>query len=161
MSQYDIFLKVDGIDGESQDAKHKNEIQVSSATIAAHSGAVRAPGTAGVLHDMSFFAVMSKASPKLMLACASGMKIGKAVVTFRKSGGKQLEFLVITLSDVLVSSYSVNGRANKGENQIPTDHFTFNFAKVKYEYRAQNQDGSLGGAFQTSYDVQPETGQSQ
>ncbi|EBR8672703.1 type VI secretion system tube protein Hcp, partial [Salmonella enterica subsp. enterica serovar Heidelberg str. CFSAN001902] len=27
---YDIFLKIDGIDGESMDDKHKNEIEVLS-----------------------------------------------------------------------------------------------------------------------------------
>lgn len=160
MGQYDIFLKVDGIEGEAQDAKHKNEIQLSSVALEARSGAVRSTGTAGVLHDIGFTSTINKASPKLCMACAAGTKIGKAVVTFRKSGGKQLEFLVITLSDVLVSYYAVHGQVS-GENQIPTEQFTFNFAKIKYDYREQKQDGSLGGAIQTSYDVQPEAGQGQ
>ncbi|OMA12006.1 hypothetical protein BLX50_11220 [Salmonella enterica subsp. enterica serovar Typhimurium] len=32
---YDIFLKIDGIDGESMDDKHKNEIEVLSRVAAA------------------------------------------------------------------------------------------------------------------------------
>ena len=40
-----------------------------------------------------------------MLACASGEHIKKAVLTCRKAGKDQQEFLKFTFTDVLVSSY--------------------------------------------------------
>jgi len=157
---YDIFLKIDGIEGEAQDSKHKNELQIESCSVGAEVGVVRSPGTAGVVHDATFTAVASKAGPKLAQACASGTSINSVVLTFRKSGGTQVEFLVVTFSSVLISSYSLGGKS-KSNNQIPTERFTLNFAKIAYDYRAQKPDGGLSGAIKTSYAVQSETGQGQ
>ena len=61
------------------------------------------------MQDFHFMMKVNKASPKLMLACASGEHIKKAVLTCRKAGKDQQEFLKITLTDVLVSSYQTGG----------------------------------------------------
>ncbi len=49
------------------------------------------------------------ASSRLMRACATGVHFKEAKITMRKAGGGQHEYLVIKMSDVLVSSYQVNG----------------------------------------------------
>jgi type VI secretion system secreted protein Hcp len=114
MALFDAFLKIDGIDGESADAKHKGEIDVESWSWVAQQTGTHAHGSGGgagkvSMDDVHFVMKTSKASPKLMLACASGQHIKKAVLTCRKAGGEQQEYLKVTFSDLLVSSYHGGG----------------------------------------------------
>jgi len=152
----DFFLKIDGIAGESQDAIHKGEIQLESFSWGtSQSGTSGYGGGAGAgkvqMQDFNFLMKHSKASPKLMLACASGEHIRKAVLTARKAGGQQQEYMQIILSDVLVSSYGTT--AHTSGDEIPIDQISLNISKVEYEYKAQKSDGTLGGAIKTGYDV--------
>src|SRR5947209_902922 len=114
MAAVDFFLKVDGIEGESTDAKHKNEIDVESWSWGEHQSGTHAGGGGGgagkvSMDDFHFVMKVNKASPKLFLACADGDHIKKAVLTCRKAGKEQQEYLKITLSDLLVSSYHTGG----------------------------------------------------
>jgi type VI secretion system Hcp family effector len=83
---------------------------------------------------------MSKASPQLMLACATGRHSQSATLTCRKAGGDKLEFLKIKLSDVLVSAYQTGGDAT-GEDNVPTDQVGINFVKIDFLYTAP--DGEM------------------
>lgn len=167
MSHVDYFLKIDGIPGEAQDARHKGEIQLESWSMASTTGTDRSPGMAAKVHDVNCSCRMSIASAKLMLACASGQHIAKAVLTARKAGKGQEDFFKVTFSDVLVASYRISGGkisrkgGADGENIIPQEDFSLNFARVDYEYRMQKQDGSLSGTVKSSYSVKDEKGQGQ
>ena len=125
----DYFLKVDGIPGESADAKHKDEIDVLafswgvSQAGAASSGGGGASGKAA-FDDLLVVARTSKASPQLWLACAEGKHIKSAVLTCRRGGKAPVEFLTIVLSDVVVSSYEVDGsdeerRSTRSRSRTP------------------------------------------
>jgi len=156
MALVDYFLKIDGIDGESADAKHKGEIDIESwswgeSQTGTHSG--MGGGGAGKVsfQDAHFTAKISKASPKLFLVCAGGDHIKKAVLTCRKAGKEQQEFLKITLSDLLVSSYQTGGSA--GSSVVPTDQVSLNFSKIEVEYKEQKPDGTLGGAVKAGWDA--------
>ena len=144
----DYFLKIDGIEGESRDAKHKGEIEVLSFSWgethpASHGGGGGGGGGAGKvsMQDFQVAALVTKASPKLMLACASGQHLKQAVMTARKAGKNQQEFLVYKFTDLLVSSYQTGGSA--GGDVAPMDQISFNFGTIEIEYRAQRADGSL------------------
>ncbi|MDQ2899785.1 MAG: type VI secretion system tube protein Hcp [Acidobacteriota bacterium] len=157
MAVVDYFLKIDGIDGESMDDKHKNEIEVSAFNFGAtQTGSYSTGAGAGTgkvsVHDFHFTTKVNKASPKLFLACASGQHIKKAVLTCRKAGKDQQEYLKWTMSDLLVSSYQTDGSG--GADVVPNDNFSFNFAKVQVEYKAQKADGTLEGAVQAGWDLQ-------
>ncbi len=109
MAQVDFFLKIDGIDGESSDAKHKNEIDIGAWSWGVvQSGAGAGGGGRGAgkvsMQDFQFVMNLSKASPKLLLACASGKHIKQATLTARKAGTGKQEYLTFKFSDVLVSS---------------------------------------------------------
>jgi type VI secretion system secreted protein Hcp len=93
----------------------------------------------------------NKASPKLLLACACGEHIKKAVLTCRKAGKDQQEFLKVTMSDILVTSYQTGGAESSGV--VPMDQISLNFAKIEHEYKEQKSDGSLGGAIKAGYDL--------
>lgn len=156
MASVDFFLKLDGIDGESADSKHKGDIDLQSFSWgASQSGSFSAGGGGGAgkvsMQDFHFVMNMNKASPKLMLACATGQHIKKAVLVCRKAGTDQQEYLKVTMSDILVSSYQTGASAGGGTG--PTDQISLNFAKVEYEYKEQKADGTLGGAIKAGYDV--------
>ncbi len=156
MAAVDYFLKIDGIDGESTDSKHKGEIDIESWSWGeTQSGSHSSGGGGGSgkvsMQDFHFVMQHNKASPKLMLACATGEHIKKAVLTCRKAGKDQQEFLKITLSDVLVSSYQTGGSG--GADIIPQDQISLNFAKIEHEYKEQKADGTLGAPVKAGYDV--------
>jgi type VI secretion system secreted protein Hcp len=140
----DIFLKLDGIDGESQDDKHKDEIEVMSFTFGSSnfgSRAIAGGGGSGKATFQDFHFVMStnKASPQVFLSCVSGKHIDSAVLSVRKAGGDQQDYLQYKLSDVLVSSFQTGGVTTGG----PTDQFSLNFAKVETDYTPQDSTGKL------------------
>jgi type VI secretion system secreted protein Hcp len=156
MAAVDYFLKIDGIPGESQDSKHKGEIDIESFSWGAtQSGAHAAGGGGGAgkvsMQDFHFVMKINKASPKLFLACANGEHIKKAVLVCRKAGREQQEFLTVTMSDLLVSSYQTGGSGHA--DILPTDQISLNFAKVEFEYKEQKPDGTLGGAVKAGYDL--------
>src|SRR5262249_47384972 len=98
MAVADYFLKLDGIEGESQDNKHGGEIEVESYTFGALQEASQATGGGGGagrvrISNLHFVMKANKASPKLFLACATGDHIPKAVLVCRKAGHKQQEFM--------------------------------------------------------------------
>jgi type VI secretion system secreted protein Hcp len=156
MAVVDYFLKIDGIDGESADSKHKGEIDVESWSWSEHQSGTHSAGGGGgagkvAMQDFHFVMKVNKASPKLMLACADGEHLKKAVLTCRKAGKEQQEFLKVTLSDLLVSSYQTGGSA-RGE-VVPLDQISLNYSKIEFEYKEQKADGTLGGAVKAGYDV--------
>lgn len=152
----DYFLKLEGIDGESADHKHKGEIELESWSFGAtQTGAHGAGGGGGsgkvAMQDFHFVMKCSKASPKLFLACAGGDHIKKAVVVARKAGGEQGEYLKYTFTDVLISSFQTGGSSHG--DAIPTDQISLNFAKIELEYKEQKADGTFGGPIKAGYDV--------
>jgi len=156
MAQVDYFLKIDGIQGESQDSKHKNEIDVSSWSWGETQSGTFATGGGGgagkvAMKDFNFTMAFNKASPKLMLACATGDHIKTAVLTCRKAGKEQQEYLKVTLSDLIVSSYQTGGTG--GNTIIPVDQISLDFAKVDFEYKEQKPDGTLAGSVKAGYDL--------
>jgi type VI secretion system secreted protein Hcp len=156
---FDAFLKIHDsqgnilIRGESTDKGHPDEIEIDSfswgvtQTGSASSGSGGGAGKA-VSQDFHFAAPVSKASPNLMLACATGRHFPLATLTCRKAGGtSQVEFLKIKLSDVLVSSYQTGGAA-EGEAPVPEDAFSLNFVKIDFLYTVAR----TGEQVETSFD---------
>ncbi len=156
MAAVDYFLKIDGIEGESQDSKHKADIDVESwswgeSQSGSHSGGGGGGAGKVSMQDFHFVMKVNKSSPKLLLACANGEHIKKATLVCRKAGKEQQEFLKITFSDLLVSSYQTGGSGHG--DILPTDQISLNFAKIEYEYKEQKPDGTLGGAVKAGYDL--------
>lgn len=146
-AQSDMFLKIDGIKGESTASDHKNEIDIES-----FSWGLSQQGTAGrgggggagkvTVQDFSFTSHVNKASPLLMQAVADGKHIKFAELSVRKAGGQQQDYLTYTLEDLLVSSYSTQSL----NNDVPTDSFSLNFTKVEFRYDSPSADGSVGSS---------------
>jgi type VI secretion system secreted protein Hcp len=156
MAAVDYFLKIDGIEGESQDNKHQGEIDIESFSWGAtHSGTFAGGGGGGAgkvsMQDFHFTMPDSKATPILFLACAQGDHIKNAILTCRKAGKEQQEFLKITMSDVLVSSFQTGGSG--AGDVVPTDQISLNFAKIEVEYKEQDATGKLMGSTKKWFDL--------
>ncbi|MDM0034886.1 type VI secretion system tube protein Hcp [Variovorax sp. J22P271] len=155
MSQ-DIFLKVNGIAGESQDATHKDEIEVldweweitQQSTM--HAGSGGGAGKATV-SDLTFDHYVDRASPNLLKYCLTGKHIETAILVVRKAGGSPLEYLTITLGNVIVTKVAPALTATMSR---PREAVSLAFARVKQEYVMQNQQGGSGGTVSAGYDIQ-------
>jgi type VI secretion system secreted protein Hcp len=149
----DYFLQIAGIAGESTDAKHKGWIDVESWTWGeTNPGTMATGGGAGAgkvqMQDFQFTTPMSKASPALFLACASGQHMKEAKLAAVKAGAMQHEFLTWTFSDVLVTGYQTAGAGG----DLVHDSISLTFSKIKVEYKAQKADGSLDAAVTAGWD---------
>ena len=156
MAQVDYFLKIDGINGESHDSKHKNEIDVESWSWGETNAGTHGFGGGGgagkvAMQDFTFTMRMSKASPKLFLACAEGHHIKEATLICRKAGKGQQEYLKIKFFDLLVSSYQTN--ASGGGTIVPNEQVSINFGKIVFDYADQKADGTLGASTKAGWDL--------
>jgi type VI secretion system secreted protein Hcp len=149
------FAKIGDIKGESQDTKHKDQIEVLSwswGVTQSGSGAHGGGGGAGKasFHDLNFTHHIDKASPLLMKACATGQHIPEATITARKAGKGQQDYLIIKVSDMIVT-----GVASSGDDGGATtaESVGLQFAKVDLEYKPQKADGSVGVGIHFKYDI--------
>lgn len=157
------FLKIEGIAGDSTDAKHKGEIEIESFSFGvAQSDPPHGGGGGGggagkpSFEDLHVVTGFSRASPRLLEACATGEQIKSAVLTGQRAGGKaQFEFMTLTLSDVLVSAYS-SGAASAGA-AIPSDELSLAYSKLQIEHKAISPTGAGGGSTVAGFDVKRNT----
>lgn len=150
----DMFLKLDGIKGESADHKHKDEIHIESFSWGlSQTGAHGTGGGGGAgkvsVHDISITKFVDKSSPSLMLHCCNGKHIKDGLITVRKAGEKPLEYLKIKLEDILVSGVQHAGHGS----DLLTENLTINFAKFKVEYQEQKPDGSGSPGGEMGWDI--------
>lgn len=152
----DIHLKLGDIKGESTDDKHKDEIDVESWSLgASNPGSMGSGGGGGTgkvaFTDLSFMHRYDKASPNLWKACASGEHIKEATLTSAKQGKGPQDFLIVKMSDVLITSVSVS-EAN-GAGSVPMESVSMQCAKIEVEYKPQKADGSLDAGVKFGYDI--------
>ena len=151
----DMFIKIEGIKGESKDAKHKEEIDVLAWSWGvSNSGSMHVGGGGGSgkanVQDLSFTKYVDSGSAALLMYSLNGKHFKTADLVVRKAGEKPLEYIKITLSDCLVTSVSTGGSG--GEDRL-TENVTLNFAKVKYSYFQQLPDGAGKPAGETGWDI--------
>ncbi len=150
-----IFARIGAIKGESSDKAHQDQIDVLawswgvSHTSTAGPGAGAGAGKA-VFRELTLTHHLDKASPLLMKACATGERLPDATITVRRAGDRAQDHLVITMTDVLVTSVStsVSAEADGGVEEV-----VLAFAKVDLEYKPQRPDGALDAGIHFVYDV--------
>jgi len=150
----DIFARIGTIKGESLDAKHKDEIEVLSWSWGVSQSGSSAHGGGGgegkaSFNDFHFTHHIDKASPALLKACATGEHIKDATITVRKAGKAQQDYLIIRMTDVIVTSVALG----EGTGDVTSENVSIAFAKVDFEYRPQKADGSLDAGIHFKYDL--------
>jgi type VI secretion system secreted protein Hcp len=155
----DMFIKINGVTGESADAKHKGEIDVlawswgMSNHGTGHVGGGSGSGKVNV-QDLSFTKYVDSATTNLALYCASGKHFKEGLLTVRKAGDKPVEYLKISMHNILISSVTTGGSG--GEDRL-TENVTLNFSKVKVEYTPQKADGSPDSTKTIGWDIAANT----
>jgi type VI secretion system secreted protein Hcp len=143
----DAFLQLGDLKGESQVKGFEEQIQVlswswgMSQTGTTHMGTGGGAGKVNV-QDMAVTHYVDTASPNIIKACCAGTHFEEAILTLRKAGEEPLEYLVITLNDVIVTSVSTGGSEGEERN---AENFTLNFGKFKYSYQPQDNKGAKAG----------------
>ncbi len=151
----DMFIKIGDVKGEAQDASHKGEIDVLAWSWgASNSGTMHLGGGGGAgkvnVQDLSFTKYIDMSSPDLFLACCNGKHFPNAILTVRKAGEKPLEYLVITMTELIITSVSTGGSG--GEDRL-TENITLNFEKVKVDYKEQTPTGAGGASPSAGWDI--------
>lgn len=151
------FLKIDGIEGESTDVTHKEEIDVLSwswgvanPTDVGSGGGGGATGKAA-FQDFHFVSRISKASPMLFLSCASGTHHKTAALSGVRTAGKSksAEFLTYKLSDVVVTSDQHSG----SDDGVPIEQFSLNYSEIEVSYTQQLASGKFAKPVRAGFDV--------
>ena len=115
-----------------------------------HSGSGGGSGKA-TISDLNFDHYADRSSPNLLKYCLTGRHIANAILVIRKAGGSPLEYLKITMDDVIVTA--VAPAATDSMDRV-REQVSLSFARVKQEYIIQNQHGGSGGTVSAGYDMQ-------
>lgn len=107
------------------------------------------PGRVSI-KDISITKRIDVATPRLMLSYASGQHLKSAVLTVRKAGEKQPEFLNIKMNEVLVTSVTA---AESSAEDRGTELLTLAFSKVGLDYVQQKADGTAVGTVSFNWDL--------
>jgi len=150
MAQFDYFIKIDGIPGESTDEKHKDEIEVLTYKFGMEHGDTGSTSTGGartggrIRHQPFVFTkVIDKASPKLLEKACDGSHIPKAVFQAHRATGQKQKYLQIDLTDLIVSSWESklvdqNEREASAKDgagvMLQIEEVALNYATIKFTY---------------------------
>ena len=153
MAQVDYFLKITNVKGESTDEKHKGEIELESFSLGGTNAASFSSGGGGgagkvALQDFHFTKKVDAASVKLFVAMATGEHLASAVLTCRKAGKEQQEYIIIKMNDIIVTSVQPSG-----SSENPVESFSLQPGKIDIEYKPQKPDGTLDAGLHFKYDM--------
>ncbi len=153
-----FFVKVQGVAGESAQSGHENEIDVFSFKLGvSQKGITDFGGGAGAGKAMFLPVLIHKnvdiSSPQLFLACTTGKHIPKVELKAARLLGETLtDYLVITLTDVIISSINHESADASGDTTV-LESVSLNFTKIEISYRKQNAMGGLDEAVKTGFDL--------
>jgi type VI secretion system secreted protein Hcp len=153
----DIFLAIDGIQGDSTDARHKNQIAIESfAFLAKRPTTSSSRGATGVrFNGLRLDKVYDVSSPKLFAAATSGRHLKTATVTFSTSSDASgTDVLTYRLSDVRLTSYAQGG-ANPDTKPLGSleEEIGLTAARVSVTEKTFNDKGGPGPAVTASWQV--------
>jgi type VI secretion system secreted protein Hcp len=153
------FLKIDGIEGESTDSKHKGQIEVLSYSHhISQAGGAASSRTGGVtgsrvdLGDFSITKVVDKSTPNLFKYCANGKHIPSVVLEVTSANEQAHTYMKYTLSDVVIASVRGGGSGNS-EGERPLEEVSFRFSKIEWQYTPFDNKGTPGGPVNASWDA--------
>ena len=153
----DMFLKLDNIEGEAQDAEHKGEIEVLSWNweMFQESNVERGTGLGSgkaTFNPFYFTHYLDKASKNLIQHSNQGLHIPKGIFTARKaSGEKQLEYWKIEFEDIIITNVSLSGSDADSARPVEAVHFSYN--KFKVFYTGQDEKGNKLPTLEWGYDI--------
>jgi type VI secretion system secreted protein Hcp len=151
----DMFLRLDELEGEAQDADHKGWVDVLAWSWGlSQSGTTHLGGGGGAgkvaVQDISFTKYVDSSSSDLILRCSDGRLIPTCDLEVRRAGSVPLVTIKMRLEVVLVTSVSTGGSG--GEDRL-TENVSLNFARYTFVYTPQNPDGTGGKERRVGWDI--------
>lgn len=149
-------ILIPDIAGESRRADHEDEIDIMSIDWSMSQASNMQQGSGrtssrATVNPIGISKLYDASSPYLSLACMQGKAFDEVIISFRQDSGEaHLDYLKITLTNVVISSYSLNGSA-MGEEI--SDSFTLSFEEVKVIYSVQADDHSSGDEHEIEYNL--------
>jgi len=162
---FDAFVKIDTIEGECTDEKHKNWIGIQSFShgmsqqVSSSASAVGGRTTGRVdMQDFSIVKMLDKSSPKLALACCNGEHLKSVVIELCRAGKDPQKYMEYKLSDVVVANVRTGGSCQGGDS-LPTEEVSFHFGKIEWTYSVINSaTGKPTGNVPTMWDLNKNKG---
>ena len=154
----EIFMKVDGIPGDSTDDKHKNEIVLANYAYSFfQTGATSTGGGGGVgrltVTPFTVTKFIDSSSPRLALACASGQHFRQVDIVVREVSRDQVEFIKFKLEDVTITSFNASFNKEYSANTAPIEQVQLTFAVIEMSFIPVKADGSAGTEVKMRWDV--------
>lgn len=151
----DMFLKIEGVSGESADSKHQAWIDVLSWSWGmSQSGSMHTATGGGSgkvsVQDISITKRVDKATPALLNHCCSGKHFPTATLSVNKAGGDKLEYLKMEMKNLLISSYSTGGSP---QDDTINENLSLNFGAYKVTYTPQKADGTADATVEQSFNI--------
>jgi type VI secretion system secreted protein Hcp len=148
-----LFLKLDGVDGESVQKPHEKEIEIQTWSWGASNAANLAGGGSGQgsvsFQDIHITKMYDKSTATMMKKCAEGTHFATAKISMLKAGGGQQEFFTIKLKEVFITSISFG---THGDGAV-TEQISLAFKDVEVIYKPQDDKGALGGDVKFGYNI--------
>lgn len=156
-----IFVKIDGIEGESTDANHDKWIDVLSVSESISrpdsgaTGQSRRRGSA-VFDDIVIKKELDLSSVKLRERLAQGQVIPKVEIEITGTfGGSRATYFKYELKNVQITSFSVN--ASGSSDSRPAESFSLNFEEIKWTYTQYDSEGNKLGNVEATWKVEEGT----
>jgi type VI secretion system secreted protein Hcp len=157
MAATNVYLKLEGLDGESMDADHTDWIEVNSFSWGVDNPASFAIGQGGQATQAHIASIniqkhCDKSSVALYKACTTGKHIPSGTLSCLKlDGDSRVEYLKIDLTDIMVSGLQWSG---SGGEHLVHENVSLVFAEFKQAYKLQQDAGSAGGNTDFGYNIQ-------
>jgi len=144
---YDMFLKIDGVNGDSSDEAHKQWIEV----VSYHHGISQAVGgvsSAQGVHtggradhqDFTLTKRLDSASPPMAMHCCTGKHIPNARFELCRAMGDKTCFMVYSFKDIIIASIRPAG-SSQSEDPIPSEEVTLRYGEINWEYTPTDPRG--------------------
>jgi type VI secretion system secreted protein Hcp len=151
------FLKIEGIEGDSLDQNHQNEIdvvswswQMSMPNTALMSGADRETARP-IVRPLLITKEIDKASPEIAIRLLEGSIIPEAILSVTKAvDGGRIDFLVITMQNVQIVHQSNESDSIDG---VVYESVALAFSNICYRYIPFSLDGVPGAPIEKCWDI--------
>ncbi|HEX3435871.1 MAG TPA: type VI secretion system tube protein Hcp [Pseudacidobacterium sp.] len=147
----DYFLDLDGIQGESQDEKFKDKIQLLSWSWGASNvSSVAGTGGSGAgkvdLSDFSTMTFFDKSTPKLFKSIVKGAHIAKGTLSAVKSGADGKPYLKVNFTEIFVTGLQMSA-----SSEVPSVSLSFTYNEIGVDYSLQDEKGTLKSTGEVKY----------
>ncbi len=161
---FTAFLKVEGIEGDAQNDKHRSEIVVldydwlitQPKTDPGYDGSQT--GGRAEFKALTVIKQLDKASPNMALYCAKGSHIPKVTLSLCRDIGDQQTYMEYILTDAIITSvnpHTVNENINgdgKAE-KLPRERVSFAYNQIEWRYTPTDNKGRAGSPVSTGWSV--------